>query len=384
MTDNTEHQVEPRGNTTELFRSNDLVVRRIGGFSQAACVVTFGSFTDHRTLDRAGFGEHFLRTREIDAIHVLSRENDWYQYPEIPEAMAAIHAATRTYTRVVTYGSSMGAYAAIRLAGLVGAHCALSLSPQYSIDPAVTPFEYRWEEASRRYHSVWERTLPLPKLEQAYIAYDPADLDAKHLALFSRKFDFTHVKLPGAGHPVTGYLVELDLLESMVQQACQGLLDVPALTAKAWEHRRLSPQYFAVLATRVRKRSQRIEMLRQAANLAPQNADIRCRLAVQLGKANRFDEAIATHQAALVIEPGHPNLLLHYSYTVERAGNLQAALALMEEAAHQSAGSTVYDSRVAWLRARVAGERVPMPSPWRMWWARLLGRGDGRAASAGR
>lgn len=378
------NEPEPRGNTTELFRSNDLVVRRIGGYSKNACVVTFGSFTDHRTLDRAGFGEHFLRTREIDAIHVLSRENDWYQYPEIPEAMAAIQAATTSYIRVVTYGSSMGAYAAIRLAGLVGAHCALSLSPQYSIDPAVTPFEYRWEEASRRFHPLWERTLPFPNLEQAYIAYDPADLDAKHLALLSKKFDFTHVKLPGAGHPVTGYLVELDLLESMVQQACQGPLDVPALTAKAWEHRRESPQYFAVLATRVRKRSQRIEMLQQAAALAPRNADIRCRLAVQLGKASRFKEAIAIHQQALAIEPGHPNLLLHYSYTVERTGDLPGALALMKEAAKQAAGSTVYNSRVAWLQARVAGERVPMPSQWRVWRARLLGRGNGRAASAGR
>ena len=86
---------EERGTTTELFRSNDLLVKRVGGYSPDACVVTFASFTDHRTLDRAGFGEHFLRTREIDAIHVLSRENDWYQYPETPDAMAAIHAATR-------------------------------------------------------------------------------------------------------------------------------------------------------------------------------------------------------------------------------------------------------------------------------------------------
>ena len=375
---------EERGNTTELFRSDDLLVKRVGGYSPEACVVTFASFTDHRTLDRAGFGEHFLRTREIDAIHVLSRENDWYQYPEIPEAMAAIHAATRPYARVVTYGSSMGAYAAIRLAGLVGAHSAISLSPQFSIDPAITPFEYRWEEASHRFRPVWERTLPFPQLEQAYVAYDPGDLDAKHLALLGRKFEFTHVKLPGAGHPVTGYLVELDLLESMVQQACRGPIDVPALTAAAWEQRRRSPQYFAVLATRVRKRSQRIEMLQEAARLAPTTPTY---AAASPSSSARPTASTTPRPPTSKRWPSSPATPTSSSTTATPSSaraDLPAALALMEQAAANTFGSSVYQSRVDWLRARLAGERVPMPSLWRMWWARLLGRGDGRAASAGR
>jgi hypothetical protein len=50
----------------ELFRSADLVVRQVGGFSRDVLVVTFDSYTDqgdphtsYRDLDRWGFGENF-------------------------------------------------------------------------------------------------------------------------------------------------------------------------------------------------------------------------------------------------------------------------------------------------------------------------------------
>ena len=377
-------EMEERGGTVELFRSGNVVVRLIGGFSHDACVVTFDSFTDDRTLDRHGFGQGFLHSREIDAIHVIARENDWYQYAEMADAMAAVHAATRVYARVVTYGSSMGAYAAIRLAGLAGAHVAVALSPQFSIDPAIVPFEYRWEEAGQRVRPVWERTLPYPVLEQAYVLYDPDDLDARHMALFDQQFRFTHVHLPGAGHPVTGYVAELGLLEGVVQQACRGTVDVPALQAAAWEKREQSPQHFMVRATRAQERATKIELLQRAACLAPGNPDVRCRLGIQLGKAARFEEAVAAHGASLQIAPGHPNLLLHFSYTVERSGDIAGALAVMQEALANSGGASLYQTRTAWLQARVDGKRVPMPSLWRRWWAQLQGRGDGRSRSSGR
>ena len=377
-------QIEERGGTAELFRNERLLVRRVGGFSRDSCVVTFDSFTDVRTLDRPGFGQGFFHSREIDAIHVIARENDWYQYAEMADAMAVVHAATRAYRRVVTYGSSMGAYAAIRLAGLAGAHCVVALSPQFSIDPSVVPFEYRWEEPSQRFRAVWEPTLPYPTLEQAYVAYDPDNLDAKHLALFDQRFRFTHVRLPGAGHPVTGYLVELGLLEPMVLQASRGPIDVPALQAAAWDHRERSPQYLAVKATRVRGRNTRIELLQEAVRLAPGNSGVRFRLGLQLGKAGRFAEAEASHRASLEIAPGHPNLLLQYSYTVERRGDLARALAIMEQALETSGGASLYTSRAAWLRRRLEGKRVPNQTWWRMWWAHLSGRGDRRSISSGR
>ena len=99
----------------ELFRSDHLLVRRVGGFGGTLCYLTFASYTDDRTLDRPGFGEDFFRGRGIDAIHVLSRENRWYQHPELMDALAAVAGATGGYPRVIAYGSSMGGFAALHL-----------------------------------------------------------------------------------------------------------------------------------------------------------------------------------------------------------------------------------------------------------------------------
>src|SRR5208337_5370191 len=101
--------------SAEIYRSGDLLVRARTGYESAFCVVTFDSFTDRRTLDREGFGEGFFVSRRVNAVHVVSRENDWYLLEDIEAALAAAAKATATFERVSAYGSSMGAYAAIRL-----------------------------------------------------------------------------------------------------------------------------------------------------------------------------------------------------------------------------------------------------------------------------
>ncbi|WP_158742532.1 tetratricopeptide repeat protein [Acidisphaera sp. L21] len=342
-----------------LFRSDNLAVRKIGGFSSACCVVTFDSFTDTRTLDRAGFGEHFLQSRHIDAIHVVSRENDWYQYPEMAAAMTVVHAATRGYDRVVTYGSSMGAYAAIRLAGLAGANVALAMSPQYSIDPAVAAFERRWRDASKRFRPVWERDLPFPTLPEAYVVYDPEDQDRRHVALFQQDFAFTPVPLPHAGHTVSGYLLEVGLLQAAVLAVCRAEFDPASFIALAWQRREQSPQYFLTLGERARSRPHRIAMMQRALDLTPRNIGCLSRLGLELGAAKRFPEALALHRRALAIEPEHPGLLNNYSLTLQKSGDFAAALAVMEKVSAQTNGATLYVARLHRLRARVRAS-----DPW--------------------
>ncbi len=354
-----------------LFESPNLRIRARRGFSTTACVVTFDSFTDTRTLDRLGFGETFFLSRNIDAIHVIARENDWYQYPEMPDAMARIHEATRTYRRVVTYGSSMGAYAALRFGGMAGAHCAIALSPQFSIDPKVAPFEPRWGDESRRFRPVWESALPFPVLQQAYVAYDPQDLDRRHVQLLRRECVFTEIPLPSAGHPVTGFLMEVGLLEPLVHEACAGALDVPRLVAEAWRRRERSAQYLAVLATRTRWRPRRIALLRRAVAVAPNHAEVRCRLAMQLGYAGNFEAALQLHREALEVEPGQPNLLLHYSFTLQRSGDLNAALHVMQDALTRSGGAALYQKRIEALRRRLQsppGRPARILARLRQWW----------------
>jgi len=97
----------------ELFRSDNLLVRQVAGFGSDVCYVTFASYTDDRRLDRPGFGEEHFTGRGIDAIHVLSRDNRWYQHPELDEALRAVAGAVAGYVRVIAYGSSMGGLVAM-------------------------------------------------------------------------------------------------------------------------------------------------------------------------------------------------------------------------------------------------------------------------------
>jgi len=358
----------------EVFRSEALLVRQVGNFGSTSCVVTFDSFTDNCTLDRPGFGEHFLAHRAIDAFHVISRDNIWYQHPEMPAAMGAVHAATRGYARVVTYGSSMGAYGAIRFAGWVGADCALACSPQFSIDPAVVPFEYRWEEPARAFLDMWEGQVPLPALRDAYVAFDPEDLDAKHIALFEQAFRFTPVRLPGAGHPVTGFLHEVQLLDRLVMAVIRGdcQADVAELIDEAWSRRERSAQYLCQCASREWRRSRKIALLVKAVALSQGHGDVRAMLATQLALAGRLDEAVAAFELALAKEPEHPNVLLHYSKTMERQGDIAQAFALTERALAQSGNLAFYGPRIEFLRRHIG------TTPRRRWRS-VLGAFVGRA-----
>ncbi len=362
--------VYQRAMADELFRSADLLVRRVDGHRSACCVVTFDSFTDLRTLDRPGFAEEFLRTRGIDAIHIIPRDNDWYQYPEMTQAMAAVRAVSETYARVVTYGSSMGAYAAIRLAGLAGAHVVFALSPQFSIDRSVVRWERRWMESSASFRDVWERRLPFPEVGEAYVFYDPDSLDRRHIAPLTKLFKFTAVPVAGGGHPVTGYLAEIGLLQEAILEACHGPLNLNAFASALRDRRKLSAQYHLMLATRTSRYrpARRAELAREAARLAPDAPMILSRAGVLLSQARRFNEAFAMHRRTLTLAPGHPNMLYNHSLSLEAVGDVEAALQAMEEASRSSGGASIYNARLQDLRRIVARRTNAGPL------ARTLGR----------
>jgi hypothetical protein len=239
----------------ELFRSADLVVRQVGGFSRDVLVVTFDSYTDprdphtnYRDLDRWGFGEYFLRDRAVDAVHVIGRDNNWYQYPELPEAVAAIATAARPYRRVISYGSSMGGYAAVRYGGAAGAETALAISPQFSIDPMVVPFERRWDAEARQIDFALERRWTPASVATAYILYDPRTLDRRHVALFAARGRVVRVPMPNSGHSIARFLADYGLLQQAVLDVAHGAFDAAALRRAARAAlRRQSPNHVRIL-----------------------------------------------------------------------------------------------------------------------------------------
>jgi tetratricopeptide (TPR) repeat protein len=341
---------------TTLFDDGELRVRHLprGG---DVCVVTFDSYNDVATLDRAGFGEHFFAGRGMDAIHVISARNDWYQHEGTLAALVAIRDAVRNYARVLTYGSSMGGYAAIRFAGQVGADTALALSPQYSIDPRRMPLENRWVEAQTiRFRDELEQ--PICGVRRTVVCYDSRSIDAAHVERIALECAIERVRLPYAGHPATSYLSELGLLGSLVDELVEDRLDPLVFEREARASRARSGKYFDTLALRLAQSRPHasIQMSRHAVRCNPADPAYWQTLAERLASVGEFGEAETLQRAAWFERPSQPLYAHRLSLILAQQGKYEEAIELASRAVELAPHSARWRAEWAVLQEQAARE----------------------------
>lgn len=351
----------------DLFLSRDLRVRFVDvpGDDRRACVVTFASFTDRETLDRPGFGEAFLASRGIPAIHVISRQNLWYQEPETPAAMAAAREVSARYGRVVSYGSSMGGFAAIRFGAAAGATVALALSPQYSVERAEAPFERRWRAHSARVrfrHPV----ATLPSVERVYLFYDPRDVDRHHARLIAERYPTSAIRLPFAGHPVGSLLNETGLLAAAVEAIVADRFDAAAVEREVRARRRGSGHYLFALAHRLGTHHlpAKLALAERAVAATPDEPTYHGFRALVLERSRRWRDAEASYRAAVGPASDRPAHLELFARSLLRQGRVAEARALADEALRLSTGAS-RSLRTAGLAHLAAGE--PAAGLRRIW-----------------
>lgn len=314
----------------ELFRSDELLVRAATGFGGPLCYITFDSYTDNRTLARPGFGEPYFQARGMDAIHVLSRDNRWYQHPELDDALRSAAAAVDGYERVIAYGSSMGGFAALRYGRASGATVGLALSPQYHVDPAVVPFDRRWAEDVAR---IAFRDDDFPALPLQYVAYDPLDPnDRRHFELFAARSATHGLPVPHGGHPVGSYLAETDMLRALLEGVEAGDLDPQDYARELRRRRRRSGQYFFVLArsTPPHRPRQKIALARLAAETQADNPHYRNQLGAALDEVGEYDAALVEHERAAAMPSASMFQKHHLMQHYEARGDHDRALAIVD------------------------------------------------------
>lgn len=336
----------------EVFRTADVAVRQWQGFSRDCCFVTFDSFTDDRRLDRHGFAESFLGESRIDGVHLLTRDNDWYQYADFLDVCARVRALTEGYDRVIAYGSSMGAYAAIRFGGLVGADTALALSPQFSIDPRLVPFENRWLHDAKRIVPLYEAE-PSPFVPRAIVIYDKHDPDARHVDLYRDKTEVVDVQLLNCGHPCTGYLVELRLLQDCCRAVARGDFDPGQFQVEARARRKEAGQFYVALALKARAKNLRQRLLELAVARSPENFGYLAQLATTAAENGEYGLAADALARGTTIAPGHPVMRFNRSRVLQLQGDLEGAVDLMAGLARES---SLYEQ--PWLSLRTLMERA--------------------------
>jgi hypothetical protein len=338
--------------TEILYRSHALEVRRIAAGDGRRQVVTFDSYHEPLGLDRPGFGEAFFRTEGITAIHVMSHGNDWFQYSEIAPLLTFIGQATAGAERLLAYGSSMGGYAAIRFAGEIGAHAALALSPQYSLDRRKVPFETRWAADRRRIRFLKSLDGRIPRGPRLIVAYDGAlDADRRHAELLAEEAGTLLLPLPHAGHPVGGFLNDTKLLKPLVLTVLDGSFDPVRFRRAAHQRRTDAAHWLATLAERQPhwRGGCGVALARRAVTLAPSHPSLHDVLARRLAVAGRHAEAVEAHHQAIAMEP-----IVDYQWglskTLHAAGDLAAALAVAERLQQLAPHAPGYHAWAARLR----------------------------------
>ena len=318
----------------ELYRSDTLLVRQVAIEGCDRWVITFDHHSIGDGFDREGFGESFLQANGISAIHVLGRGNDWYQYDDIFAAAAVVRAATSGAVRRVAYGSSMGGYAAVRLADAIGADAVLALSPQWSIDPAIASWDNRWSQDAHRIRWLSTMAVPLRPAPSSVLVYDPhLPLDRRHALLIAEQTGSHLLPVAHCLHPASTFLGEVSLLRVLLEDLLYGRFDARTMTMEIRARRATSSVYLGALAERqpaVRPRTA-IALARRARLVKPDSALGMLSLARILTRTGHHDEALEIHRQIAIKVNRLPIYLVPFANALVSAGESEEAIAVAGE-----------------------------------------------------
>lgn len=235
-----------------IFDGKDAKVVFIEG-GEEVIFVTFSPLG----LNTSGFGEDFLRKRNISAIHFISKWDHWWQTEEIHSCVEKVASFldAKSYPSIVTYGASMGAHGAALFAGGLGANKAILFSPQFSIDPAKPPFDDRWESEFRKIRFVNDDMGSALDPEIHYsLFYDPRTADRGHADLFSRHKNIEKIPVLFGGHTPALVVNQAQLLGDVIDKINIGSFRRNEFMRDLRRDRRKSWVFWCELAAAAEKR----------------------------------------------------------------------------------------------------------------------------------
>ncbi|MFD2740043.1 glycosyltransferase family 2 protein [Sulfitobacter aestuarii] len=199
----------------------------------------------------------FARDNCHSHLGVMAHVSDWYRDAALIRRFEVLaeEGFFEGYERVLFAGVSMGAYAALAFSSLVpGAHV-VAINPQSTLDPALVPWETRYENGRRQ-----DWSLPLGDgaalsagAERVNIFYDPYHaLDQKHVDRFSgdnlRIFRCRH-----SSHKTAVFLRKIGVLKEVMNRALTDEL-TPEDFYRMYRARRNLPWYRGAVSGYFRER----------------------------------------------------------------------------------------------------------------------------------
>ena len=192
----------------------------------------------------------FIAVSSRAELRIRTRDNDWFLSDELEALMQAVSETAGRYAHVINYGSSMGGFGALLFSKASRARAVYIISPQYSIDRTLVPFEKRWAEeaAALSRQAVRPETFGSPDIG-GIMVFDPTfALDRLQADLIERAFPrITPLKLSFAGHPAVLDLWQAGVIGTMGRDIVKGTATAQSIRALQKSVCRDSGRYWCVL-----------------------------------------------------------------------------------------------------------------------------------------
>lgn len=197
--------------------------------------------------------------------------NEWYQYRDLPKALSILHAFASAWSRTVTYGSSMGGYAALRFAAVVGAKSSIAVGPQYSPRSIVIAEESRFDTIIAQTEFLYEDSHRLSASVDNYVIYDPLlKIEERHVVEYQKDANLVPIRIPCGGHTPTIVLAQCGMLSEFILQLVAGTFCASRFRNAFRRARASSAEYWNELLDRLQERG-RVETANRVAKLSRLN-----------------------------------------------------------------------------------------------------------------
>jgi hypothetical protein len=272
----------------------------------------------------------------LPALGFVAARPNWYPVPAVAAALAdpAVRGILAQHDRRLTYGFSMGGYAATRFGSMLGATAALAIAPQWSISPADTG------GADNRFGRYFDATLhdamaigPSHGADRIFVVVDPAAPGDRWNAarILSALPQAEPIAARGTGHWTASALAGTQDALGMFRSALDG--DAERLRRIIGEKRRRWLRRPHVLARQVApgRPDVALRLLRRG---SPSNEDavaILALVAQAMLSQGRFAEARTTAAEAVGLDAASPRARSLLAEAAYRSGATADGIALARE-----------------------------------------------------
>ena len=312
------------------FEDDQVQVIHAPGAS-AHVIVTFD------TMGRLANGKRFwgdvLPARyATECYGVVAKRNNWYPAPSM-RAVAGLLAPLRGSRVLIGYGHSMGGYACLKYAALLGLAGSVASGPQLTIDPEGPVADQRYTHHFDPARHAGMQIMPEDLGARHVVVYDPGlKEDRLHAeAILALSPRVVAIRLPYVNHRATVGLRPSTVLLPLFDAIAEGTLAerLPALSRAARAAKKTHPQYLVYLARAAIKAGKpraALGILRRMEaepdrRLAMERHLYAARACRALGRAA---EAAANYEALLALAPAHPHAARELDQ-LRRAGSVQAS-----------------------------------------------------------